>query len=76
MTSATAASMTKAVLLAVVLMQCCNAILAARPLLDAAAAAGGDGEWLGMIMQVLDRGGPSGPGGGNPCCNQSPGGGR
>ena len=72
------ASMAKAVLLAVVLMQCCNAILAARPLLDAAAAAaaGGDGEWLGMIMQVLDKGGPSGPGGGNPCCNQSPGGGR
>ncbi|KAG2554569.1 hypothetical protein PVAP13_9KG601600 [Panicum virgatum] len=69
--------MAKAVLLAVVLMQCCNAILAARPLLDAAAAAaGGDGEWLGMIMQVLDKGGPSGPGGGNPCCNQSPGGGR
>ena len=70
------ASMAKAVLLAVVLMQCFNAILAARPLMDAAAAAGGDGEWLGMIMQVLDKGGPSGPGGGNPCCNQSPGGGR
>ncbi|PAN51445.1 hypothetical protein GQ55_9G604700 [Panicum hallii var. hallii] len=69
--------MAKAVLLAVVLMQCCNAILAARPLLDdASAVAGGDGGWLGMIMQVLDKGGPSGPPNTNPCCNQSPGGGR
>ena len=76
MSSATAA-MVKAVLLAVVLMQCCNVILAARPLSEAAAVAGGDGGWLGMIVQVLDRGGPSGPpNGGNPCCNQSPGGGR
>ncbi|RCV46424.1 hypothetical protein SETIT_9G530600v2 [Setaria italica] len=54
--------MAKAVLLAVVLMQCCNVILAARPLSEAAAVAGGDGGWLRMIMQVLS--GP--PSDGNP----------
>ncbi|RCV46421.1 hypothetical protein SETIT_9G530300v2 [Setaria italica] len=58
--------MAKAVLLAVVLMQCCNVILAARPLLEAAAVAGGDGGWLGLIRQVLA--GP--PQNGNPCCRQ------
>ena len=72
MSSATV-SMVKAVLLAVVLMQCCNVILAARPLSEAAAVAGGDGGWLGLIMQVLDKGGPSGPsGGGNPGGRQGP----
>ncbi|KAG2554568.1 hypothetical protein PVAP13_9KG601700 [Panicum virgatum] len=72
MPSATAA-MVKAVLLAVVLMQCCNVILAARPLSEAAAVAGGDGSWLGLIMQVLDKGGPSRPpSGGNPGGKQGP----
>ncbi|RCV46415.1 hypothetical protein SETIT_9G529700v2 [Setaria italica] len=52
------------VVVAVLLMQCCNVILAARPLLHAAA---GDGRgwklWHGgeaLIMQAL-----KGPGGGN-----------
>jgi hypothetical protein len=63
------ATMAKAVLLAVVLMQCCNVILAARPLLEAAAVAGGDGGWMGMIMQVLS--GP--PSTGNPNGKQGPG---
>ncbi|RCV46416.1 hypothetical protein SETIT_9G529800v2 [Setaria italica] len=62
--------MARAVVVAVLLMQCCNVILAARPLLDAAA---GDGRgWqLGhggeaLIMQAL-----KGPGGGN-CDFKSP----
>ncbi|OEL17944.1 hypothetical protein BAE44_0021037 [Dichanthelium oligosanthes] len=56
--------MARAVVVAVLLMQCCNAVLAARPLLDA--AAGDGGAWLG-----LQGGGAgtlvlcSGPGGGN-----------
>ena len=52
----TTATMVRAAVVAVLLMQCCNVILAARPLLDA----GGDGgSWLGqgaagsLIMQVL-----------------------
>ncbi|RCV46423.1 hypothetical protein SETIT_9G530500v2 [Setaria italica] len=65
--------MAKAVLMAVVLMQCCNVILAARPLLEAAAVAGGDGGWLGLIMQVLDKGNPSRPPStGNPGGGQAP----
>jgi hypothetical protein len=47
-----------AVLVAVVLMQCCNVVIvAARPLPTA------DGGWLGMIMQVLQ-----GPGSNNHNC--------
>ena len=53
------AAMRAVVLVAVVLMQCCKVIVAARPLLEAPAVAGGDGtSWLGLIMQVL--GGPVG----------------
>jgi hypothetical protein len=62
-------AMAKAVLVAVVLMQCCNVIVAARPLLEAATTAvagSGDGGWLELLMQVLPKGGPSGPNGGNP----------
>jgi hypothetical protein len=56
-----AAGMARAVLVAVVLMQCCNVIAAARPLLEATTAvAGGDGDWLGLLMQVLQKGGNSG----------------
>ncbi|KAL6648757.1 hypothetical protein ACP70R_012981 [Stipagrostis hirtigluma subsp. patula] len=59
-------TMAMTIVLAVLLMQCCNVILAARPLPDAAAGVDG-GRWLGqgggaLIMQVLD-----GPGGGNGC---------
>jgi hypothetical protein len=63
----TAAAMARAVLVAVVLMQCCNVIVAARPLLEATttAVAGSDGGWLGLLLQVLPKGGPSGPSGGN-----------
>ncbi|KAJ1298668.1 hypothetical protein BS78_01G471200 [Paspalum vaginatum] len=46
-----------AVLVAVVvLMQCCNVIVAARPLLEAPAVVGADGAggWLRLIMQVLN----------------------
>jgi hypothetical protein len=55
----------RAVLVAVVLMQCCNVIVAARPLLEAPAVAAttADGGWLRMIMQVL-----RGPGGNNTGC--------
>ena len=67
MAAATTMAMTiRAVLLvAVVLMQCCNVFVAARPLLmEAPAVATADGGWLGMIMQVLKRG----PGGNNHNC--------
>ncbi|KAL6660077.1 hypothetical protein ACP70R_002199 [Stipagrostis hirtigluma subsp. patula] len=60
------AMMVKAIVVAVLLMQCCNVIVAARPLPDAAA---GDGSrWPGqggagtLIMQALK----GCPGGGNP----------
>jgi hypothetical protein len=43
MASTTAATMVKAVVVAVLLMQCCDVILSARPLLNA--AAGTDGGW-------------------------------
>ncbi|KAG2554567.1 hypothetical protein PVAP13_9KG601800 [Panicum virgatum] len=58
--------MVRAVVVAVLLMQCCNVVvvLAARPLLD-----GGGGRWYSgagaLIVQVLDKGGCSGPGSGN-----------
>jgi hypothetical protein len=55
-------AMARAVLVAVVLMQCCNVmIVAARPFLMEApvVATTEDGGWLGMIMQVL-KGGPGG----------------
>jgi hypothetical protein len=56
---ASSSAMARAVLVAVVLMQCCNVMVAARPLLmEAPAVATADGGWLGMIMQVLQ-----GPGG-------------
>jgi len=65
MASTTAATMVKAVVVAVLLMQCCDVILSARPLLNA--AAGADGGW--QLGQVLDKGNgpPSDPGNGN--CN-------
>jgi hypothetical protein len=52
------------VVVTVLLMQCCDVILSARPLLNA--AAGVDGGW--QLGQVLDKGGngsPSDPGNGN-----------
>jgi len=59
------AAMRAVVLVAVVLMQCCKVIVAARPLLEAPAVAGGDGtSWQEMIMQVLQ----GGPGGNNHNC--------
>jgi DNA-binding IscR family transcriptional regulator len=72
MASTAAATMVKAAVVAVLLMQCCDEILAARPLLHA--TAGADGGWqLGkgarttMVMQVLDKGSgsPGGAGAGN-----------
>ena len=65
MASTTAATMVKAAVVAVLLMQCCDVILAARPLLHV--AAGADGGW--QLGQVLDKGNgpPSDPGSGN--CN-------
>ena len=57
--------MSWAVLVAVVLMmQCCNVVVAARPLLmEAPAVATAHGGWLEMIMQVLH-----GPGSNNHNC--------
>jgi len=50
-------------LVVVVLMQCCDVFVAARPLLmEAPAVATADGGWLGMIMQVVQ--GPGSNGGG------------
>jgi hypothetical protein len=59
--AAATTAMARAVLVAVVLIQCCNVMVAARPLLmEASAVATADGGgWLGMIMQVL-KGGPGG----------------
>ncbi|RCV46418.1 hypothetical protein SETIT_9G530000v2 [Setaria italica] len=61
--------MARAAVVAVLLMQCCNVILAARPLLGL----GGAGTKL--ILQVLDKGSPSHPcqnghwqGPGHPSC--------
>jgi hypothetical protein len=62
-----AALMVRAAAVAVLLLQCFNVILAARPLLDAAAGdgrrpwlgrleLGGAGTPLALIMQVLHRG--------------------
>jgi hypothetical protein len=62
--AATTTMAMRAVLVAVLLMQCCNVFVAARPLLEApAVATTADGGWLGMIMQVLQ-----GPGGNNNNC--------
>jgi len=61
MAAAAATMAMRAVLVAVVLMQCCNMIVTARPLLETPAVAGGatgTSSWLGLIMQVL--GGPVG----------------
>jgi hypothetical protein len=59
--------MARAVLVAIVLMQCCNMIVTAGPLLETPAVAGGatgaGTSWLGLIMQVL-----GGPGGNNNNC--------
>jgi hypothetical protein len=42
-------------------------------LLEAAAVAGGDGGWQGLVIQMLDKGGPSGPSpSGNPGGGQAP----
>jgi hypothetical protein len=63
---AAASTMSWAVLVAVVLMmQCCNVVVAARPLMmmEAPAVATADGGWLEMIMQVLQ-----GPGSNNHNC--------
>nr|TKW29649.1 LOW QUALITY PROTEIN: hypothetical protein SEVIR_3G410300v2 [Setaria viridis] len=64
------ATKVRAVVMAVLLMQCCNVILAARPLLDAAT---GDGHaWQlghGGEAQIMQA--PKGPGGGN-CDFKSP----
>jgi len=72
MASTTAATMVKAAVVAVLLMQCCDVILAARPLLHVAAGADGGWQlWQGavttMVMQVLDKGNgpPGGAGAGN-----------
>ncbi|CAD6209693.1 unnamed protein product [Miscanthus lutarioriparius] len=66
--------MVKAAVVAVLLMQCCDVILAARPLLHV--AAGADGGWQGavitMVMQVLDKGPPGGAGAPN-CDWRNPG---
>ncbi|KAF0912918.1 hypothetical protein E2562_019488 [Oryza meyeriana var. granulata] len=63
---AASSAMVRVVLVAVLLMQCCNAIMAAR-LLE-----GDLGSWLQggaaageLILQVLDKGGP--PSGPNNC---------
>jgi len=71
MASTTTATMVKAVVVAVLLMQCREVIVAARPLLHAAAGADGG---MTMVMQVLDKGnnGPRRPGGGN-CSWKKPG---
>ena len=55
----------RAVLVAVVLMQCCNGLVATNMLqLEAPAVAKtADGGWLGIIMHVLQ-----GPGGNNHNC--------
>ncbi|KAG0552682.1 hypothetical protein BDA96_01G528400 [Sorghum bicolor] len=65
MASAVATMAMSAVLVAVVLMQCCNMVVAVRPLLMAVApaVATADDGWLEMIMQVLQ-----GPGGNNHNC--------
>jgi hypothetical protein len=63
---ASSSAMARAVLVAVVLMQCKkkNVMVAARPLLmEAPAVATADGGWLGLITQVL-----GGPGGNNHNC--------
>ena len=61
MAAAAATMAMRAVLVAVVLMQCCNMIVTARPLLETPAVAGGAAgagtSWLGLIMQVLAPGG-------------------
>jgi|UniRef100_A0A804LE48 hypothetical protein len=60
MATATMAAMSWAVLVAVALMQCCNMVVGARPLLMEAPA---DGGWLEMMTQVLQ-----GPGSNNRNC--------
>jgi hypothetical protein len=68
MASTTATTtMVKAVLVAVLLVQCCDVmIVAARPLLHV--TAGPDTRTTMMTMQVLDKSnGPRRPGGGNQC---------
>jgi hypothetical protein len=67
---ASSAKMARALVVAVLLVQCCNVVLAAR-LLE------GDGGWLQggagageLIMQVLKKGGPA-PGQPNGCTGNS-----
>jgi hypothetical protein len=58
---ASMAMMARALVAAVLLMQCCNVILAARPLLDSSEHGGR--QWAGqggaLIMEVLPKGTPS-----------------
>jgi hypothetical protein len=70
MHTVSSAAMARAVVVAVLLMQCCNMVLAAR-LLE------GDSGWLqggagagALIMQVLKKGGPA-PGPPNDCTDFS-----
>ena len=68
MASTMAATMVKAAVVAVLLMQCCDVILGARPLLHAATGwQHGQGAGTATVMQVLDKGssGGRGPGKGN-----------
>jgi hypothetical protein len=63
-----ASTMVKVAVVAVLLMQCCDVILAARPLLHPAAGWQQHGQGAGttaVIMQVLDKGSPGGAGNGN-----------
>jgi hypothetical protein len=64
--TAAAATMVRAAMVAVLLMQCCDVILGARPLLHAAAGwQHGQGAGTTTVMQVLDKGSTGGPGNGN-----------
>jgi hypothetical protein len=66
MGSTTVATMVKSAAVAVLLMQCCDVILGARPLLHAAAGwQHGQGAGTTTVMQVLDKGSSGGPGNGN-----------
>jgi hypothetical protein len=66
-TSTAAATMVTAAVVAVLLMQCCDVSLGARPLLHAAAGGWQHGQDAGTttVMQVLDKGSTGGPGNGN-----------
>ncbi|PWZ56861.1 hypothetical protein Zm00014a_013499 [Zea mays] len=64
-TSTAAATMVRAAVVAVLLMQCCDVILGARPLLHAAAGwQHGQDAGTTTVMRVLEKG-STGPGNGN-----------